>query len=179
MIINEHVELISFRVTQLGKDEVFLRYDWLNAHNPTIDWKKQTREFSQCPDMCKPGKGVREKSPDEDEEEEGLTMRRMTEAIEEWEEGDHLMCMEEKVWIRAHKNMATKLAIEAEMKKEKRTTEEIVPVHYHDFIKDVFTKESFNKLPPRKPWDHMIKLVPDAQPIDCKIYLLSLEEQKQ
>src|SRR3954464_4555467 len=129
--------------------------------------------------MCKPGKGVKEKSPDEDEEEEGLTMRRMTEAMEEWEEGDHLMCMEEEVWICAHKNMATKLAIEAKMKKEKKTTEEIVLTHYHNFIKDVFSKESFDELPPRKPWDHMIELTPGSQPINCKIYPLSTEEQEQ
>src|SRR3954452_18351420 len=89
------------------------------------------------------------------------------------------MCMEEETWIRAHENMATKLAIEAEMKKEEKKTEEIIPVHYHDFIKDIFSKESFDELPPRKPWDHMIELVPGTQPIDCKIYLLSLEEQKQ
>src|SRR3954466_13651097 len=127
MIIKEHVELISFGVTQLGEGKVFLVYGWLNAHNPTIDWKTQTLEFSRCPEICKPGKGVKEQSPNEDEEEEGLTMRRMTEAIEEWEEGDRLMCMEEEVWIRAHENMATKLAIEAKMKKEKKTTEEIVP----------------------------------------------------
>src|SRR5205823_12136953 len=145
MIIQKHVELISFGVTQLGKDEVFLGYDWLNSHNPTIDWKKQTLEFSQCPDIFKPGKGVKEKSPDEDEEEEGMMMRRMTEAIEGWEEGDCLLCMDEEVWICAHENMATKLAIEAKKKKEKRMTEEIIPVHYHDFTKDVFSKESFGE----------------------------------
>src|SRR5205823_8612584 len=158
MIIQEHVELISFGVTQLGKNKVFLGYDWLNAHNPTIDWKKQTLESSQCPDMCKPGKGVKEKSPDEEEEEEEMIMRRMMEAIKEWEEGDHLMYMEEEIWICAHKNMVTKLAIEAKMKKEKKTTEEIIPTYYHNFIKDVFSKESFDELPPRKPWDHMIEL---------------------
>src|SRR4051812_22909896 len=103
----------------------------------------------------------------------------MTEAIEEWEEGDCLMCMEEDIWIRAHEKMATKLAIEAKMKKEKRTTEEIVPIQYHDFIKHVFSKESFDELLPRKPWDHMIKLTPGSQPINCKIYPLSSEEQKQ
>src|SRR4051812_42853857 len=75
--------------------------------------------------------------------------------------------------------MATKLAIEAEMKKEKKTTKEIVPIHYHNFIQDVFSKESFDELPPRKPWDHMIELTPGSQPIDCKIYPLSAEEQKQ
>src|SRR4051812_15040960 len=140
MIIKEHVELISFGVTQLGKDKVFLGYDWLSTHNPTIDWKEQTLEFLQCPDMCKPGNGVKEKSPDKDEEEEGMMLRRITEAIEKWEEGDHLLCMDEEVWIHAHENMATKLAIEAEMKKEKKTTEEIILVHYHNFIKDIFSK---------------------------------------
>src|SRR4051812_1298699 len=120
MVIKEHVELILFGVTQLGKDEIFLGYDWLSAHNLTIDWKEQTLEFLRCPDICKPGRGVKEKSPNEDEEEEGMMMRRMTEAINEWEEGDCLLCIDEEVWICAHENMATKLAIEAKMKKEKK-----------------------------------------------------------
>src|SRR3954470_14037995 len=77
------------------------------------------------------------------------------------------------------KKYGDKIAIKAKMKKEKKMTEEIILVHYHDFIKDVFSKESFDKLPLRKPWDHMIKLVPGAQLIDCKIYPLSSEEQKQ
>lgn len=50
------------------------------------------------------------KSLDEEEEEEGMMMRKITEAIDEWEEGDCLMCMDEEVWICAHKSMATKLA---------------------------------------------------------------------
>src|SRR4051812_18668062 len=108
-----------------------------------------------------------------------MMMRRMTEAIDKWEEGDRLMCMDEEVWIYAHENMATKLAIEAKMKKAKKMTEEIILIHYHAFIKYVFSKESFDELPPRKPWDYMIKLVPGAQLIDCKIYPLSLEEQTQ
>src|SRR4051812_36597973 len=108
-----------------------------------------------------------------------MTMKRITEAIDKWKEGDCLLCMDEEVWIHAHEKMATKLAIKAKMKKEKKTTEEIVPIHYHDFIKDVFSKESFDELPPRKPWDHMIELIPGSQPIDYKIYPLSSEEQKQ
>src|SRR3954471_21454039 len=89
------------------------------------------------------------------------------------------MCMAKEVWIHAHENITTKLAIEAKEKKEKKTTEEIIPMHYHDFIKDVFSEESFDELPPRKPWDHMIKLTPSSQPINCKIYPLGMEEQKQ
>src|SRR4051812_13570038 len=106
-------------------------------------------------------------------------MRKITGVIDKWEEGDCLMYMYEEVWVCAHKSMVTKLAIEAETAKERRPIEQIIPAHYHDFITDVFNKESFNKLLHRKPWDHMIKLIPRAQPIDCKIYPLRSEEQKQ
>ena len=38
---------------------------------------------------------------------------------------------------------------------------DIVPKPYQEF-KDVFTKESFDKLPDQKKWDHAIKLILDA-----------------
>src|SRR4051812_18404938 len=120
MIIKQHGELILFGVTQLGKDKIFLGYAWLNKHNPIINWKEQTLEFSQCPDICKPGDGVKGESldKDEDDEEEGIMMRKITGVIDEWEEGDCLMYMDEEVWICAHESMATKLAIEAKTGKE-------------------------------------------------------------
>ena len=37
----------------------------------------------------------------------------------------------------------------------------------------------FDELPPRRPWDHAIKLIPGAKPLDCKIYPLSRDEQTQ
>src|SRR3954464_15786227 len=45
MIIQNHVELILFRVTQLGRDKVFIGYDWPNAHNPIANWQEQTLDF--------------------------------------------------------------------------------------------------------------------------------------
>jgi hypothetical protein len=44
---------------------------------------------------------------------------------------------------------------------------------------DIFKKESFDELPPRKPWDHAIELVPGEHAIDCKVYNLSPEEQRE
>src|SRR4051794_17228847 len=87
--------------------------------------------------------------------------------------------MEEEIWVHAHKNMATKLAIKVEQKRGKKTTEDIIMEQYHHFIQDIFSEELFDKLPPWKPWDHMVKLVPDAQLINCKIYPLNPEEQKE
>ena len=49
---------------------------------------------------------------------------------------------------------------------------ERVPVHYHEY-KDVFDKKDFDKLPEKCIWDHVIELMPDFKPIDCKIYSLS------
>ena len=54
----------------------------------------------------------------------------------------------------------------------------MVPGPYHDFC-DVFSKEAFDKLPPRKAWDHAIDLVPEAE-LPCSwTFPLSLAEQKE
>jgi len=39
MEIRDHMEQISFAVTNLGKTDVFLGYEWLQHHNPSINWK--------------------------------------------------------------------------------------------------------------------------------------------
>ena len=63
-------------------------------------------------------------------------------------------------------------------KKDTQMIEEILPRHCHPY-RDVFEKQTFDKPPPRCPWDHAIKLVEGAKALDCKIYPLSKEEQTQ
>ena len=75
-------------------------------------------------------------------------------------------------------NISQNLAIEAEKKKIKKSFEEIVPSAYHQF-KAVFAKESFDEMPPSRPWDHAIELKPGLKPFAGKIYNLSPDEQKQ
>jgi hypothetical protein len=53
-----------------------------------------------------------------------------------------------------------------------------IPNYLHDF-KDVFTEESFNALPTRKIWDHAIELMKDANVSNCKVYLMSHDEQAE
>jgi len=43
----------------------------------------------------------------------------------------------------------------------------------------VFSKESFDRLPDRKPWDHAIELKPGSEPYRSKIYPLSPNEQRK
>ena len=58
-----------------------------------------------------------------------------------------------------------------------KSFEDMVPKLYQKF-KDVFAKESFDQLPPHKPWDHAIKLTPGAEPLTTKVYLRSPVEQR-
>jgi hypothetical protein len=34
-------------------------------------------------------------------------------------------------------------------------------------------------LPEKRAWDHTIELIPDAKPANCKVYPISLLEQKE
>ncbi len=74
---------------------------------------------------------------------------------------------------------ANELATAANAEKPKKTFEEMVPAHYNSF-RDLFSKENFDELPKRKPWDHTIELIPNAKStLDCKVYLLNRNEQEQ
>ena len=55
----------------------------------------------------------------------------------------------------------------------------MVPPYLRDFH-DVFEKKDFDELPPSRPWDHAIELLPGVESrLDCKIYPLSHTEQVQ
>jgi len=48
------------------------------------------------------------------------------------------------------------------------------------YVKDfspVFTKSTFDQLPPRHSWDHTIELKGNMKPLTSKVYLLSKSEQ--
>jgi len=56
--------------------------------------------------------------------------------------------------------------------------EKHIPGHLHNFH-FVFFKDSFDELPGTKPWDHAVKLLPDVTLKSCKVYLLTISEQKK
>ena len=76
------------------------------------------------------------------------------------------------------RNLFTNIAIVAGESKQTKTFEEIVPEAYHEY-KDVFTKETFNELPPCQPWDHAIELLSGNYKVDCKTYNLTTAKQKE
>jgi hypothetical protein len=55
---------------------------------------------------------------------------------------------------------------------------ELIPPYLREFD-DVFAKESFDSLPERRTWDHVIELEPGTKPSACKVYPLAPSEQLQ
>ncbi len=166
MTIRGHTERIDLVVTNLGTKDVYLGHDWLKRHNPSINWKTQSLLFGRC--ACA---GNALSLPDSDPDDRW---------DEELEEGDTILAvrMEEEIAIRAVHH-ANDLAAAAHAEKPKKTFEEMVPEDYRSF-RDLFSKENFNEMPERTPWDHAIELTPNAKAtLDCKVYPLNRSEQEQ
>lgn len=179
LAIGRHSERIIFEVTNLGKSDLFLGHEWLKYHNPTIDWEESTLKFDRCPRQCRQLFWVSEPEDEEDPE----VVEGFPEGVVE--EGEHVFAFdfysyqtEGREDIRAHTTTSQQLAEEALKAKPKQSFEEMVPPQYQDFH-DIFSKESFDELPQQKPWDHAIELTPGTQSVDCKIYNLCPDEQRE
>ena len=61
---------------------------------------------------------------------------------------------------------------------EGKTVEELVPRRFWKW-KKVFEKEELERIPARKPWDHVIELKEEFVPRKGKVYLLSREEREE
>jgi len=51
--INRYKERLEAAVTDLNKMDMFLGHDWLVKHNPEVNWKNGTIQFTRCPGSCK------------------------------------------------------------------------------------------------------------------------------
>ncbi|SJL11766.1 uncharacterized protein ARMOST_15175 [Armillaria ostoyae] len=166
MAIGDHVKRIDLAVTDLGPKDLYLGHDWLKRHNPVINWATGTVIFGRCQCVKNPFS-----LPDADPDDRW---------DEELEDGDTILAvnMEEELIIRAVHH-ANDLAAAAHADKPMKTFEEMVPPNYCSF-RDLFSKENFDELPERKPWDHAIELIPNAKStLDCKVYPLNRNEQEQ
>ena len=177
--IGWHSEHITFGVTNLGKSDLFLGHEWLKYHNPSVNWEGSTLKFDRCPKQCQQLFW----SPEPEDEDDPEVVEGFPEGIVE--EGEHVFALdfysyrkEGREDIRAHTTTLQQLAEEALRNILEWSFEEMVPQHYHDFH-DIFSKESFDELLQWKPWDHAIELTPGTHSIDCKIYNLCPDEQKE
>ena len=121
--IGDHRERMTFLVTDLGKSDLFLGYEWISHHNPRIDWRERTIEFSRCPETCERVLG----------------------------EGERLFALHTRSYLSSRRHHAQRvelranamdIAIEQSRGRAARSFEETVPGPYRDFA-DVFSEEAF------------------------------------
>src|SRR6266700_6808838 len=97
------------------------------------------------------------------------------------EEGDRIWAMglfPQAENIRASATVSQRLAEGFRQNSQPADHEKHIPEHLRNFH-SVFSKDSFDKLPRTKPWDHAVELLPDATTKSCKVYPLAALEQKE
>ena len=140
MKLGEHLEKVSFTVTDIGPEDVIIGIDWLRHHNPSIDWRGGSLTFDRCPPEC---------------DHHVLTDDEKSQALDELSEQPYL------ARIQATFNVSTKLAAEANAQKPTLSYKEMVPPQYRQFGK-VFSEEESKRLPKHKNHDHAIDLDPSV-----------------
>jgi Reverse transcriptase (RNA-dependent DNA polymerase) len=89
--------------------------------------------------------------------------------------GVYIELLETDVWI--HKtNIAMKLAIEENSKKQDKADKQLVLAEYHEYL-DIFSEEKAHRFPESRPWDNKIKMKEGFEPKLFKNYNLTPAEQ--
>jgi len=118
MTIGDHQELIQLSVTNLGSHDLFLGYNWLQKHNPTINWKDSLINLQNCRQWCR--KIYVSKEPEEETKEE----------IKEdgIEDGEKVLFvnLEEEAWRREELSIRSR-------NEDLREAEENIPEEYENF----------------------------------------------
>ena len=52
MIVQNHVEEITFAISDLGNTDVYIGHEWFKKHNPDIDWEKACIFMTRCKPSC-------------------------------------------------------------------------------------------------------------------------------
>ncbi|KZV61330.1 hypothetical protein PENSPDRAFT_559858, partial [Peniophora sp. CONT] len=120
---------------------LFIGHEWLQFHNPSVDWTTSTITMDHCPHICK----LMQEHDSEDDEGGSDSLDLL-----EIQEGEHLFAMDSDGYIRegsTHLRGHVTSSDETDSKKKKdQTFAERVPAVYHDFH-DLFDKDNFDKLP--------------------------------
>ncbi|KAJ8507306.1 hypothetical protein ONZ45_g10310 [Pleurotus djamor] len=184
----DHTERALFAVTNIGRQDIILGYTWLRQHNPEIDWVTKEVTMSRCPSICSTFLLETEEADDEDDEgTEGAET-----SPEDYDplEGDRIFCAVppptpeyarslQAEQIRATETISQRLASAFQRNKPPDPRNASLPADLFEEFESVFSKESFDELPERRPWDHAIELVKEYKPFTTKCYPLSPVEQQE
>ena len=98
--------------------------------------------------------------------------------MDETEETSNGHTKTDNIWINTKTNIAMKLAIEENTKKQELPVKQQIPSEYHEFL-DIFDKNRANHFPDKRPWDHKIEMKEGFELKSFKVYNLTLAEQTE
>jgi hypothetical protein len=179
-----HRERAVFEVCDLGKTNIIIGYTWLQKHNLVVDWKTGNVEMTHCPREC--NMFVKEKKKEMRLGREKMNPQKYSVTMEEIPDeempnGEKPIMIEELGKddrddlvhiIRGGQSW------DPNPKVIDKPVEEWVPKQYHNYL-FVFQKEDSERMPLRKPWDHVIDMKADFQPRKSKVHPLSPQEQEE
>lgn len=167
--VQGHKSTEWYYVTDIGSKAMIIGMSWLRSHNPVIDWRAGTLEFTRCPLSChrhKPMKDVLDIALDN------------ASTTTEYPTSEQIFALRHEV--NAKDNISTTLAMENLKNKKVLTIDDIRAGPFSDYS-DVFEEANYQDLPPHRQWDHKIDLVPEWEQKAWKprIYPLTYDEQKE
>jgi len=127
-------------VCNLGKMEVILGMPWLQEHNLEINWKTEEVKITRCPSLCRRNLAVKE------DIERRKKIRKRIRNMEKADRDEWEWTMEEK--------------FDEEIELDREKVKEMVLQKFHKWLK-VFGKVESERMPTKKPWDHVINLKKD------------------
>ena len=200
-----HSERTTFTVSGLGKQKLILGHSWLWKHNPKINWVTGEVKMSRCPPHCCPGcrdevhqeqvtqkaesqrkdactaGPIPEISHDSNSNSSNKDMSNAPSESPSMEEGDCILATgllppTLSMDIRASSTISQHL-VEA-FKANSEVESPPIPEYLKEFT-SIFSKKSFDALPKIREWDHAIEIIPRSKTSNCKVYPLTLSEQKE
>lgn len=172
--IQGHREELPCLVTKLNEHPIVLGIPWLQLHDVTTSWRKNTVTFAS--DHCLRRCGLRRRT-----EVQGIPRKRNSTEILD-------LCMIGaapfvRLADKARKTPGDYTIFAATLQDIEKALapktivdpKEKLPIEYHEFL-DVFSKKQADKLPPHRTYDHMIQLKEGSEPPFGPLYDMSRDE---
>ena len=187
---------MEFLITDLGMEDMILRYPWLAQFEPKFSWKDAAIDTTYLPIVVRSldWRGLRirpelmaKPNPSQDTligdlgndstdtlvEPITSINRICTEVLSDTEKDQIVSELQQE--CSTGTNISTKLAQDA----GQYTKEVPIPPEYQRHAK-VFSETAAQRFPPSRPWDHAIELKEGApKAIDCKIYPITAGEDEK
>ena len=168
LIFPRHHENVRLMILNLGRKQIILGMPWLKKWNPAIDWVNKRISIPKLIGL-RDTVPLRERLPSWTD---SLVPQRY---ILRWLGMD--ADLKTTRWLKKREAWLAgetigKVTISTQIAQETKPMETTLPQWCKDF-KDVFSEKSHEKLPPHRPYDHVIDLKPEFVPKIAKVYPLN------